>query len=158
MVRMGVGGENEIAASLNNLAAIHLSLGELSVADSLITESLSIYDAAPEPNVHHAASLCTKAVIQCRTGYHRDALDSFRRALILTKRFFGENIEFAICKRNIADVYEMLGEIPSAVSELTDAVRIMEKLLGPDDLSVQSMQNKLEQLFLKIRDSDPGMR
>ena len=144
LMRGGVSDENEIAASLSNLAVIHLNLGELDAADQLIAEALAIYDGMTEPDVHHAAALTTKAVISCRAGYHYGALDGFRRALELTRQFFGENIEFAACKRNISDVYELLGDIPSAVMELTDAARILESILGPDHPSFKEALNKLE--------------
>ena len=146
-MRTGRGNEHEIASSLNNVASIRLQQGELDAADELITEALEIYDTMIEPDVHHAAALTTKAVIMCRKGNHRESLSEFRRALGLTKRFFGENIEFAICRRNISEVFEVLGDTPSAVEELSDAVRIMEKILGPADASVETARKKLEQLI-----------
>jgi tetratricopeptide (TPR) repeat protein len=146
LMRSGNGGNHEVAASLNNLAAIHISLGELETADSLVSEALEIYNAMPETDVHHAAAITTKAVIQCRTGDHNGALEGFRKALEFTGRFFGENIEFAVCRRNISDVYEMLGNLPAAITELTDAVRIMEGILGANHPSVQDAKNKLEKM------------
>jgi len=138
--------EHEIAASLNNLATIRLRLGELDIADNLISESLGIYESMAETNVHHAAALTTKGVIQCRAGNYRGALDGFLLALELTRRFFGENIEFAICRRNIADVHELLGDIPSAIAELSDAVRIMGNIFGEEHNSVKDARGKLERL------------
>lgn len=146
LMRAGEANEHEIATSLNNLAATNISLGRLKEAGSLIAESLEMYDAMPEPNVHHAAALTTKAVIACREGAHREALEGFKRALSLTQRFFGENLEYAICRRNISDVYEMLGDIPHAIEELSDAVRILNRLLGPDHPSARSSREKLERL------------
>ena len=138
--------DHEIAASLNNLAAIRLRRGEVNAADSLASEALSIYEAVPEPDVHYAAALTTKAVISFRSGDAYAALDGFKRSLMLTRSFFGENIEFAVCKRNIADVYELLGDTSSAVAELTDACRIATALLGEDHLTVVSMREKLSHL------------
>ena len=146
LMRSTDAGEHEIATSLNNLAATNISLGRFDEARVLIDESLQIYDAMPEPNVHHAAALTTKAVIACREGSHLNALEGFKRALSLTQRFFGENLEFAICRRNISDVYEMLGDIPSAIEELSDALRILNRLLGPDHPSTKSSREKLERL------------
>jgi len=150
LLRDGFGGEHEIAASLNNLSAIRLSLDELEAADVLISEALSIYDSMAEPDVHHAAALTTKAVVQCRSGDHRGALDGFRKALELTRRFFGENIEYAICRRNIADVFEIIGDLPSAAAELADAVRILTGILGGQHQSVINARGKLEQLEKRI--------
>ena len=149
LMRAGEAGEHEIATSLNNLAASNISLGRLDRAASLIAESLEMYDAMPEPNVHHAAALTTNAVLQYRSGKHREALEGFKRALDLTRRFFGENIEFASCRRNISDVYELLDDAPSAMAELADAVRIYERLLGSDHPSTRNAREKLEQLALK---------
>ena len=146
LMRAHIGNEHEVATSLNNLASIHLGLGELEDAGKLISEALEMFDAMPEPDVHHAAALTTKAVLMCREGNHRESLDSFRRALELTRKFFGENIEFAICRRNISEVYELLGETPTAIAELTDALRIMKRILGPNHETVIKTQKKLEQL------------
>ena len=149
LMRAGSGREHEVASSLNNLASIRLALGQLDVADELIAESLGMFDAMSEPDVHHAAALTTKAVIMCRKGSHRESLIDFQRALELTKRFFGENIEFAVCRRNISEVFELLGDIPSAIVELSDAVRIMNKLLGPEHASVRSAHKRLDLLMEK---------
>jgi len=108
-----------------------------------------MYDTMEEPNVHHAAALTTQATIMCRRKEYHDSLAGFRRALELTGRFFGENIEFAICKRNISEVCEILGDIPMAAAELSDSLRIMEKLLGPDHPSVKTTKTKLEKLLMR---------
>ena len=150
IMRAGGGNEHEVASSLNNLAAIRLQLGELDAADMLISEALEIYDGMTEPNIHHAAALATKAAIICRKGDHHGSLDGFRRALELTRRFFGENIEFAICRRNISEVNELLGDIPSAIAELSDAVRIMENIRGSRHTSVLDARKKLDQLRRKL--------
>ena len=149
LMRAGSGNEHEVASSLSNLASIRLGLGQLDAAGELIEEALGIFDAMPEPDVHHAAALTTKAVLMCRKGSHRESLVDFQRALGLTKRFFGENIEFAVCRRNISEVFELLGDVSSAITELSDAVRIMDKLLGPEHPSVLSARNRIEQLVEK---------
>ena len=146
LLRESGSNEHEIAASLNNLSSIRLHHGELEAANKLIAESLDIYEGMIEPDVHHAAALTTKAVIQCRAGDYRNALEGFRRALELTKRFFGENLEYAICKRNIADVCQLIGDIPAAVSELSDAVRVMEGILDERHPSLVDAKEKLERL------------
>ena len=146
MMRASSDAIHEIATSLNNLASIHLQLGNLNLADKHITEALAIYDAIEESDVHHAAALTTRAALMSRRGEHQDALGDFRRALELTKRFFGENIEYAICRCNIAEVCELLGDTPSAIAELSDAARIMDKLLGPDHPSIKNVRAKLERL------------
>ena len=146
LMRSGIGGDHEIAASLNNLAAIRLRMGDVDAANGLITEALGIYDAMPETDVHHAAALATKAALLCRYGEYHEALEGFRRALELTRRFFGENIEYAICKRNIADVFELLGDKAAAISELTDAARIFERIHGADSGAARDARGRLERL------------
>ena len=146
LLRHGDSFEHEIAASLNNLAAIQLRLGEVEIARGLISESLAIYDGMDEPDVHHAAALTTNAVISHRNGDLSGALDGFRRALDLTKRFFGENVEYAICKRNIADVCELIGDIPAAILELSDSIRVMEVILEERHPSLIDARNMLERL------------
>ena len=156
LIRAGAGGDHEIAASLNNLATIQFKLGDMDAADEYISEALSVYDAMPETDVHHAAAITTKAAIMCRAGEYDGALEEFRRSLELTRRFFGENIEFATCKRNIADVYELLDDRRSAITELSDAVRIMIKILGEGHPTVINMQDRLDQM--KILDSESGFQ
>ena len=145
-MRKGSGNEHEIASSLTNIASIRLRQNEIDEAEKSITEALEIYDSMPEPDVHHAAALTAKAVIMSRKGNHRGALNEFRLALELTKKFFGENHEYAICKRNISDICELLGDIPSAIAELSDALRISEKIHGPDDAAVKELKTKLKHL------------
>jgi tetratricopeptide (TPR) repeat protein len=146
LMRAGSGGGHEIAASLNNLAAIRLGMGENGAAEALVSEALGIYGGMAETDVHHAAALTTSAVILCRKGDYSGALDGFRQSLELTSRFFGENVEFAICKRNIADVYELLGDIHSAATEMHDAARILERIHGADHPVVLDAQTKLKRL------------
>jgi len=139
------GDDHDIATSLNNLAAIYLETGDLSSAGDLISEAFVLYDRMPEKNVHYAAALSTKASLLYRAGDYIGALANFRRALDWTNRFFGENIEFAICKRNISDVLEQLGDIHAAVIELSYAAAVMDRILGAEHPSVIETRRKLEQ-------------
>ena len=138
--------DHEIAASLNNIASIKLKTGEILAADILVSEALSIYESMPDPDVHHSAALTTKAVISYQSGDVQGALDGFKRGLELTRRFFGENIEYAICRRNIADVYERLGNISQAIEELSDAERVAYDILGEAHAMVKDIRAKLKQL------------
>ena len=137
---------SERAGLLFNLASMQLELGDKALADEMISEALEIYDAMPEPDVHHAAALTAKAVLLCAQGDHQGSLSGFRRALELTKVFFGENIEYARCKQCISEVCELLGDMPSSIAEMSDAVRILENLLGADHASVIEAQSRLEGL------------
>jgi len=147
MMRSGLGGDHEIAASLNNLAAIKLSQCDYPAADGFVTEALMVFNAMPEPDVHHAAALTTKSVLLFHAEDFQGALDGFRTALSLTRRFFGENIEYAICKRNISDVHVMLGDIPSAIEELSEAARVFEKIYGAQHETVIQVRSKLDKLL-----------
>ena len=140
----------ERAGLLSSLASIHLHLGQLGVADRLVSEALEIYNTMAELSVHQTAALTIEAVLMCRKGNYQGSLNSFRQALALTKRFFGENIDFAICRRNISEVCELLGDIPSAIEEMSGAVRIMEKLLDPGHASVKTARAELEQLMERL--------
>jgi tetratricopeptide (TPR) repeat protein len=146
LMRGGLGQAHEIATSLNNIAAIRMRMNNLEAAEKLISESLAIYEAMPEPDVHHAAAIATKAAIKCRTGDYFGALEGFKQALELTGRSFGENIEFAACRRNIADVYELLDDIPSAIAELSSAAEIMERILGASHPTAMDARKRLESL------------
>ena len=147
LLRERGGGAHEIATSLNNLAAIRIRLREFETADVLISEALSLYDSLPETDVHHAAALATKAAIQCYAGDYSGALEGFQRSLGFTSKFFGENIEYAICKRNISDVYELLGNIPAAIEELADCVRLLGHILGPEHQRAKEARSRLDRLI-----------
>ena len=143
LIRAGGYGDHELATSLNNMATINISLGDYTNANAMVSAALDIYGKMETPDVHHAAALTTQAVLCSREGDSEGALRGFKQALDLTHRFFGENIEFAICRRNISEIYEMLGDIPSAAEELADAVRVMEKLLGRNHPSTVKARDKL---------------
>lgn len=86
--------DHEVATSLNNLANIHMNMGDVEYAGTLIKESLAIYDAMEKPNVHHAAALSFQGVLCYRQKDLDGAKAAFERALSLTEYFFGKNIEY----------------------------------------------------------------
>ncbi len=125
-------GDHEKAASRNNLAVLCLCAGRPREAEAYIDEALDLYDRMPEPDVHHAAALTTKATLCCRAGQFEKALPLFLRAKDLTARFFGRNIEYAAGERHIAMTYEALGDLKNALVHIASALKTYEQLLGPD--------------------------
>jgi tetratricopeptide (TPR) repeat protein len=124
--------DQEIATVLNNLAVIRLKEGVPAEAEELIDKALRIYDGMKEVNVHHAAALTTKASLLYHMGRYPEALDFFQNALGLTERFFGKNLEYAVGERNISMVYEALGNDAYAYHHMTNALFLIEAILGTD--------------------------
>jgi tetratricopeptide (TPR) repeat protein len=144
----------ERAGLYNELGGFYRGVGRYAESEGAFARALGIFEAAekcaaPEYAtvlLNLADTLTTRAAARCRDGDHHGALDGFRQALELTRRSFGENVELAACRRNISDVCELLGDIPSAIAELTDAVRILDSTLGPDHPAVHETRGKLELL------------
>jgi tetratricopeptide (TPR) repeat protein len=139
-------GDHEKATSLNNLAVICLRAGRPQEAEQYIDEALAVYNRMPEPNVHHAAALSTKASLLFRGGQYRRALDLFLRARELTERFFGRNIEYATSERSISMAYEALGETRAAAAHMKIALSLFESILGQEHDRTKDCASMLERL------------
>jgi len=155
----GNGGDNaKRAVMLNELAGFYGDAGRYAEAEDVFKQALEAFEAegleaTPEYSavaLNYAAAVTVKAGAMFRTGSHFEALEEFRRALDLALGFFGENIEYARCKISISEVYALLGELPSAITEMSDAVRIMERILGEDDRSVAEARIRLEELKAEV--------
>jgi tetratricopeptide (TPR) repeat protein len=144
----------ERAGLYNELGGFYKHIGRYAESEGEFARALGIFEAAgkceaPEYAtvlLNLADTLTARAARHCRDGDYHGALGGFRQALELTRRAFGENIDFANCKRNISDICELLGHIPLAITELSDAARILEGILGSDHPTVHEARDKLEQL------------
>jgi len=151
----GNSGDNvKRAVLLNELAGFYEDEGRFTEAENAFRQALKAYESeglesTPEYSavaLNYAAAVTLKAGAMFRAGSHFEALGEFRRALDLALGFFGENIEYAQCKISISEVYALLGELPSAITEMSGAVRIMERILGENDRSVKEARTRLEEL------------
>lgn len=130
LIRQDASNTHELATALNNLAVILFKKKDFAQAEALADQALALYASMKEENVHHAAALSTKATLLYSAGNHGEALRDFLRALELTGMFFGKNIEYAVCERNIATVCETIGDIPAALQHLESSASVFETILG----------------------------
>ena len=148
-------GSLERAALYNELAVFYMDCGRYIESESAFNNSLKLFDTAdmdiaPE-YVTVLMNLTELSRMKGKVGGHRSTLEGFRKTLELTHEFFGDSVEFAECKRNIAEIYELLGDLPSAIAELTDAAEMTEQLLGPDHPSVIELRKKLDLCLSEFR-------
>ncbi len=86
--------DQERATALNNLASLHLALGQTAQAACLIEQSLSLFGAMTQPDPHYAAALSTRGAICFRLGKTDQAELAYREAMELTEHYFGRNQEY----------------------------------------------------------------
>ena len=66
-----------------------------------------------------------------RLGKYNQAKDLFEKALMITKKIFGENhADVATCCNNLASVYTRLGEYNEAKELFEKALMITKKIFG----------------------------
>ena len=143
--------EHELAASLNSLSIMHLKKGDFASAEKHVSEALGLYVKMPVENVDYAAALATKATICYRKNDYIGALEGFSKSLELTGRFFGKNLEYAICERNLAEIYNVIGETASAAIHQESAVEILVNVLGDDHRSTAEGKNFLKRLNAEMK-------
>lgn len=145
-VRQLEGAEHEVATSLNNLAGIRLAREDLTGAEDLLDEALTLYDQMVQPNIHHSSALETRGVVRLRQGRAADALADFQRAQALVLTFSGENLEYAISCENIALLLHRLGRQEESILSQRQAVSLLEQLLPADHPRLQRSRQTLERL------------
>jgi len=109
--------------------------------------SESVNDPGGDDDLQTVEMLILDASAATDDGNFRGALEGFRWALELTQQIFGEDVELAECRRSISDIYKQLGDLSSAVSELSGATRTFESILGTEHPSAISSRRSLEQLI-----------
>jgi tetratricopeptide (TPR) repeat protein len=137
----------ESAALFNELAGLYKITGRLSESEKAYEKSLDVFDRGDFDSVSEYVTVLINLVGLYRImGEFHKALEIFNRALTLMRRFFGETEELAAGMLNVAEVYELLGDVPSTIAALTDAIAVMSKVHSADAPSVIEAQAKLEQL------------
>ena len=101
---------------------------------------------AEEENVHYAAGLNSLAALLYAEGDFTKALALYRKSAAYTKRFFGENVEYAITFQNMSWIYKRLGRESEARAALVKAGKIYEALLGPDHERTRAVTDDLKRM------------
>lgn len=168
----GAVGENcsQYATILNNMAGTYRLMKDYDHAISRFLEAIRIYreegrqksyayasmlnnlallefeKCADEENVHYAAGLNSLAGFLYAEGECECALRLYRKSAEYTKRFFGENVEFAITCQNMCWVYKKMGKWDKAIAVLGKAEKVYQKLLGPEHERTRAVADDLQRL------------
>ena len=139
----------DLAESLNDLAEIHLDLGEYEKAESLYRSALNIQENALDPNHPNLA----RTLNGIGLGYYylsqgTKAIPFFQRAIgILEKAFGTSHGDIGSYLSNLGLAYSLLGEYKKAVTFYERALRICEEALGPSHPSMAIFLNNLGQAY-----------
>jgi tetratricopeptide (TPR) repeat protein/CHAT domain-containing protein len=139
----------DVAASLNNLAALYQRQGRYADAEPLYQRALAICERAlgrDHPDV--ATSLNSLAGLYDKQGRYADAEPLFRRALAIQEMALGrDHPEVAISLNNLASLYDNQGRYADAEPFYQRALAILEKALGRDHPDVATLLNNLAALY-----------
>ena len=140
----------EHAVLYNELAGLYKITGRFADSESAFSKALETFENGDFEAISEYITVLINLV-----GLHRvkgdfaQALVIFRRALSIMRRYFGETAELAACKKDISEVYLLLGDVPSAVEELKEASSLMQKLDEFNDDAIIDVRIKLEQLMAR---------
>ena len=138
----------ELAALYNELAGLYKITGRFADSEKAFTNALETFERGDfEATSEYITVLINLVGLYRVRGDFAQALVTFRNALSVMRRTFGETAELAACKKDISDVYLLLGDVPSAVTELKEASALMQKLGGFSDDTIIEVRLKLEQLL-----------
>ncbi len=124
---------HETAVIYSNLTALYHAAGDKSRAMRALNRALQECEKNREDeNVHYAAILNTLAGFLFSERDFRRAAMLYRKSARHIRRFCGETLEYACICQNLCWVYEKMGERGRASDTLSAAMKIFEKLLGPN--------------------------
>ncbi|AHB89035.1 CHAT and TPR repeat domain protein [Thermosynechococcus sp. NK55a] len=138
-----------LAASLNQLAKLHVDQGNYAAALPLYQRALAIYErAGGSDQLEVAATLNNLANLYRAQGNHDAALPVFQRALAIAEKTRGLNHpEVAIILNNMALLYTEQKKTAAALPLYQRALRIVESTLGEKSPYVATTLNNLAGLY-----------
>jgi Tfp pilus assembly protein PilF len=139
----------DVAASLNNLAALYQNQGEYARALPLFERALTIWKRALGPgHLHVAASLNNLAGLHHDQGEYARAQPLYERSLVIRERALGpDHPEVARSLSNLAGLYRTQGDYTRALPLYERALAIWERTLGPDHPQVATGLNGLARCY-----------
>ena len=141
------GHRQEVAVTYNNLTALYYAAGRREQAMICAKRALQEFEkCADDENVHYAAGLNSLAGLLYAEGKWEEALALYQKSAAYTKRFFGENVEYAITCQNMYWIYQQLGDETAACKALTRAEEIYARLLGPDHERTRAVTDDLKRM------------
>ena len=141
------GHRHEVAVTYNNLTSLYYAAGNPKLAMLCLNRALLEFEkCSDEENVHYAAGLNSLAGFLYAEGECERALRLYRKSAEYTKRFFGENVEFAITCQNMCWVYKKMGKWDKAIAVLGKAEKVYQKLLDPEHERTRAVADDLQRL------------
>ncbi|MDR5639950.1 CHAT domain-containing tetratricopeptide repeat protein [Thermosynechococcus sp. PP42] len=138
-----------LAASLNELAKLHVEQGNYAAALPLYQRALTIYERAggsDQPEV--SATLNNLANLYRAQGNYDTALPVFQRALAIATQNLGSNHpEVAVTLNNMGVVYTQQKNYAQAHRHYQQALTIFERTLGKKNAYVATVLNNLADLY-----------
>lgn len=144
----------DVAAALNNLAALYERKGDLSRAEPLYQRVLTIREKALGPDHPDVAkSLINLAEIYDKKGDFAHVIPLYQRALAVTEKNLGSNHpDVATVLNDLAAAFQESGDLNSAEPLYVRAIAIREKSLGPDNADVARSLSNLALLYIGKQD------
>jgi tetratricopeptide (TPR) repeat protein len=152
-----------VAAALNDLAALYVSQGHYADAEPLYRRALAIRERALGPDHRDVAlSLGNLALLRSNQGHYADAESLYKRALVIYEKALGpDHPDVALLLNNFALLYYLQGHYADAESLYKRSLAIREKALGPDHPDVALLLNNLAVVYEReghYADAEPLLR
>ena len=139
----------EVAATLNNLAALYCSQGRYAEAEPFLRRSLAISEKALGPDHPSVATtLDNLAGLYDRQGRYEEAEPFLRRSLAISEKALGpHHSKVAPTLDNLAELYRSQSRYKEAEPLFERALAIRERALGLDHPDVATTLNNLAGLY-----------
>lgn len=147
MLRRMPGYLHEEAVTYHNLTALYHQMGRQEDARRCLEMALAAFeDCGGREDPHYAAALNSLAGFLYGAGDYDRAVETYQKAAAYTKRWFGENVEYAVTFQNLSWVYQATGDLNEARRCLEEAERVLSKLFGPEHERTQAVRDALRHL------------
>jgi CHAT domain-containing protein/Tfp pilus assembly protein PilF len=139
----------DVAAALNNLAALYRAQGRHADAEPLYERALAIREKALGPDHPDvAAALNNLAALYDNEGRYADAEPLFKRALAIVEKALGpDHLYVAAALNNLAALYDDEARYADAEPLYKRALAIRVRALGPDHPDVAAALSNLALLY-----------
>ena len=164
VLERALGAEHpDVAASLNNLAALYQSQGKYDEAERLYRRALANQEMVLGPaHPHVGTSLNNLAAVYQSQGKDGDAEVLYRRSLAIREKALGpKHPDVANSLNNLGEFYRRQGEYDEAERLYRRSLAIEERVLGPQHPDVAVSLNNLANLYhaqRKYDEAEPLLR
>lgn len=147
MLRRMPGHLHEEAVTYHNLTALYHRIGRKEDARRCLEMALAAFeDCGGEEDPHYAAALNSLAGFLYNDGDYERAVETYQKAASYTKRWFGENVEYAVTFQNMSWTWQAMGKPEEARRCLEEAERVLLSLFGPEHERTQAVRDALRHL------------